>query len=50
MTFFHFFESRDNQISKEAFKDVNLNDFNVDVNKLVENPSLVKQDFTIAEQ
>ena len=31
MAFFYFLESGDNQISKEAFKDVNLNDFNVDV-------------------
>ena len=58
MLFSHFRESQDNQIWKEAFKDVKLNDFkdvklndfNVNLTKLAQNPSLMIQDFTVTEQ
>ena len=50
MLFSHFRESRDNQIWKEAFKDVTLNDFNVNLTKVAQNPSLIIQDFTVTEQ
>lgn len=46
----YFLEFRDNQIWKEAFKDVKLNDFNVDLKKLVEKPNFIKQGFLVAEQ
>ena len=48
--FSHFLESQDKQIWKEAFEDVKLNDFNVDLTKLVENPNLIKQDFLVTEK
>ena len=37
MVFSHFLEYQDKQIWKEALEDVKLNDFNVDLTKLVEN-------------
>ena len=50
MLFSHFGESQDNQIWKEAFKDVKLNDSNVNLTKVAQNPSLILQDFTGTEQ
>lgn len=50
MVFSHFLESQDKQIWKEAFEDVKLNDFNVDLTKVVENPNLIKQDFLVTEK
>lgn len=49
-TFPHFLESRDKQTWKEAFKDVKLYEFNVDLIKLKEKPNLIKQDFAVAKQ
>ena len=50
MVFSHFLESQDKQIWKEALEDVKLNDFNVDLTKLVENLNLIDQDFLVTEK